>query len=290
MNVRFLRIPLILALVASLSLVAGCSRNRKPDDSTPPVVEPTKTPDGSQGEEPRPVVAYFVGSEKVLPVRRESKTSGVAKESLAALLEGPTATESQSGLSSLIPAGTKLLAVSVGADGVATVNLSGEFTSGGGSLSMMGRVAQVVFTATQFSTIKSVQFQVDGTPLTVLGGEGIILDKPQTRADWEDFAPAILVESPVRGDSHQVSEPLVVIGSANVFEAQFDLEVVDGAGAVVGSQSVMATSGTGTRGTFEAAVVLPGNTRVGTGSIIVSYASPKDGAKVVVDEIPLVLK
>lgn len=290
MNVKLLRVPLILAFIVSAALVVGCSRNQRPDDPTPPVAEPTRTPDGSPREEPRPVVAYFVGAEKVLPVRRESKTSGVAKESLIALFEGPTATESQGGLSTLIPVGTKLLGVSVGQDGVATVNLSEQFASGGGSLSMMGRVAQMVFTATQFPEITSVQFQIDGTPLTVLGGEGIILEKPQTREDWEDFAPAILVESPARGDSHQIPTPLVVVGSANVFEAQFDLEVTDGEGVVVGSQSVMATSGTGTRGTFEVTVTLPEGTRAGMGSIIVSYASPKDGAKVVIDEIPLILK
>lgn len=290
MNVRLLRIPLIFAVIVLLAFAAGCSRTPKTDDSPPPVVEPTKTPDGSETEASRPVVAYFIGSEKVLPVRRESKTSGVEKEALTALLDGPTAVESQGGLSTLIPAGTKLLGVSVGQDGVAIVNLSREFTSGGGSLSMMGRVAQVVFTATQFSTVRSVQFQVEGILLTVLGGEGIILDRPQTREDWEGFAPAILVESPVRGDSHLLSTPLVVTGSANVFEAQFDLEVTDGDGFVVGSQSVMATSGTGTRGTFETTVTLPEGTRAGTGSIIVSYASPKDGAKVVIDEVPLVLR
>ena len=51
-----------------------------------------------------------------------------------------------------IPAGTRYLGVEV-SGGVATVDLSREFESGGGSLSMISRVAQVVFTVTRIDGI-----------------------------------------------------------------------------------------------------------------------------------------
>ena len=45
--------------------------------------------------------------------------------------------------------------------------------------------------------------------------------------------------------------PLRVTGTANTFEATFEYELRDSAGKVVDSNFVTATSGTGTRGTFD---------------------------------------
>ena len=58
-----------------------------------------------------------------------------------------TATVPAIGMVNGIPDGTEVLGVDI-SDGVATVDLSEEFASGGGSLSMQLRVAQVVFTST----------------------------------------------------------------------------------------------------------------------------------------------
>ena len=43
---------------------------------------------------------------------------------------------------------------------------------------MASRLAQVVFTATQFSEVDSVLFKIDGEVVEVFSGEGIILDGP----------------------------------------------------------------------------------------------------------------
>jgi hypothetical protein len=231
------------------------------------------------------VRAYFLRDEKVGPVAREATGEGVAADALEGLLAGPTDTEQQLGFSSTIPEGTELLGVVV-EEGVATVDLSGEFASGGGSLSMMGRVAQVVYTVTQFPTVESVAFEVDGEPVTALGGEGIMLDEPQTRADWEDFTPAILVESPLPFE--EVSSPLQITGTANTFEAAFIVNVTDGEGLIVYDEPAMATSGTGTRGTFDvtATFEVP---RSGVGSVIVFESSAKDGSQINVYEVPVQL-
>ena len=76
-----------------------------------------------------------------------------------------------------------LLGVSI-RNGVATVDLSTEFDSGGGTASMEYRLAQVVYTLTQYSTVRSVVFQVEGQTVTVFGSEGIVLDGPVGRADY----------------------------------------------------------------------------------------------------------
>ena len=142
----------------------------------------------------------------------------------------------------------------------------------------------MVFTVTQFPTVQRVQFRLDGKAITVLGGEGLILDHPTGRADFEDLMPAIFVESPAWGDT--VSSPVRVRGTANVFEALFLIEITDWDGRIVASKLVMASSGTGTRGTFDVTIKYSAS-RTGNGAVIVSSESPKDGSRINVIETPL---
>jgi germination protein M len=233
------------------------------------------------------VNVYFSKGEKVCAAARViPKTQEVGAAAMKALLEGPTAAEADAGMVSNIPDGTTFLGLQV-ENGVATVDLSKEYASGGGSLSMFMRLAEVVFTLTQFPTVEGVNFKLDGEAIDVLGGEGIIIDRPQSRADYEDMSPAILVESPTLGNT--VGSPLRVTGTANVFEAVFAIDLVNWDGLIIAEKTVMATSGTGTRGTFDVTIPFALD-RAGTGAIIVYYNSPKDGSRVVVDEIQIWLQ
>jgi spore germination protein GerM len=96
------------------------------------------------------------------------------------LLEGPT----EGTGSTTIPQGTKLLGLKVENDGV-HVNLSDEFTTGGGSASMTGRVGQVLYTATTLNPNANVFIEVNGKKLEVLGGEGLEVDQPLTREKFQ---------------------------------------------------------------------------------------------------------
>ena len=51
------------------------------------------------------------------------------------------------------------------------------------------RVAQVVYTLTQFPTIQRVAFALDGTPVEAIGGEGVVVWPPVGRAAFQDLAP-----------------------------------------------------------------------------------------------------
>jgi spore germination protein GerM len=232
------------------------------------------------------VAVYLVRGEKVSPVRRlVPRTGAPARASLAALLNGPTVIERRSGYTSTIPSRTVLHHLSL-ARGVLTVDVSSRFQAGGGSLSMLLRVAQVVFTATQFPSVQRVAFRVDGRPVKAIGGEGVMVDPPVGRSAFEGQAPPILVEQPMPGDT--VRAPLVVRGSANVFEAQLEVDVRTPAGKLLAHRKVHASAGTGTRGRFNVLIPLaPPTDKV----VVVAFSrSAKNGAPVHTIRVPITVR
>jgi germination protein M len=230
------------------------------------------------------VRAYFSREEKMAAATRLiPKTQQVGAEAIKVLLEGPNAAEVEAGMVTCIPEGTTFLGLAI-KNGVATVDLSAKYESGGGSLSMFTRLAQVVFTLTQFPSVDGVRFKLDGKLIDMLGGEGIIIDKPLDREDYEDMSPAILVESPTVGAT--VGSPMRITGTANVFEAVFQINITNWDGLTIAKKTVMASSGTGTRGTFDVTVPFEVD-QAGLGSLIVFAESPKDKSHMDVVEIPL---
>lgn len=86
---------------------------------------------------------------------------------IRSLLSGPTSSEK--GLTSLIPEGTRLLSASV-KKGIATLNFSEEFEYNAiGADGYRTQLMQVVYTATEFSTVESVQFLVEGERKEYIG-------------------------------------------------------------------------------------------------------------------------
>ena len=263
-----------LGSVPPASPSPSASTDPGPDLTPEPSATPTSVPSSAPSSEPSSdpsvtpsptatpsetmiVRAYFVlggepGVEGLVPTLRDvPKSVAVATAAMHALLDGVPGGSRYAAISTAIPAGTELLGLTI-KNGVATVDLSTEFDSGGGSASMQYRLAQVVYTLTQFSTVKSVVFQIDGQTVTVFGSEGINLDGPVDRADFRDQLPSMFVDRPAFGAA--LGNPGRVSGSANVFEATFRVAILDGSGKVLADEQVMATCGTGCWGTFDARV------------------------------------
>ncbi|HEY5836170.1 Gmad2 immunoglobulin-like domain-containing protein, partial [Streptomyces sp.] len=226
---------------------------------------------------------YFVQAGKLSAAPRTVAAPATAAGALRALLAGPNAYERAHGRGSAIPSHTNLRSLAVTAR-VATVDLSGRYDDGAAGPSARQRLAQVVFTATRFPGIEKVRFAVDGRAVTAFGAQRIPLGRPVGRADFEDVSPAVLTESPLMGET--VRTPVRVRGTANTFEAVFRLRVTDAAGRVAADVQVQATSGTGTRGTFD--VTFPFHaTSSGPGTLTAYYVSPADGRNVTVQRVPL---
>ena len=122
-----------------------------------------------------------------LVVRKEVSRS-VAKDSplaeaLKELLKGPSATEAKTGCQSYIPEGSKLLGITI-KDGIATLNFNEEFQFNNyGPVGSNVQLMQVVYTATSFSTVKKVQFLIEGKKLDYLS-EGVWVGSPRGRNDY----------------------------------------------------------------------------------------------------------
>lgn len=233
------------------------------------------------------VNVYFSRGEEVCAaVRVIPRTQATGAAAMKALLAGPTAEEKAMGMTSSIPEGTTLLGVDI-ANGVATVDLSKEYGSAGGNFSMIMRLAEVVFTLTQFPTVEGVELKLDGEAVDVFGEEGFMLAHPMSRADYEDLSPAILVESPLFGET--VSSPVRIRGTSNTFEATCLIKIVDQNGQTLATQVVTATSGSGERGTFDVTVPFTVD-QAGAGTIMAYEESAKDGSVINPVEIQVQLE
>ena len=113
-------------------------------------------------------------------VDKSANSEGQLAGMLRRLLAGPQNPEQ----TTTIPQGTKLLSVDRKLNGI-HINLSQEFTNGGGSASMTGRLGQILYTATSLNPKEKVWLNVEGKPLKVLGGEGIMVEQPLTRKYFE---------------------------------------------------------------------------------------------------------
>ena len=284
------RRPVTAALALCVFVGAACAGN---GDSASPgsgrkETHPSDAASGS-GNNSTSVIDYevwFVSDELLhASARTGEATPRVGTAAMESLLSGPSEDEQAAGLISAIPPGTQLLGLEI-EKGVATVDVSPHYEAGGGSSSMRMRLAQIVYTLTQFPTVSGVLFQVNGRPVTTFSSEGIVVDDPLSRADFEDLSPPIVVDVPKPGA--EVHSPVTISGTANVFEATVSLRIRDARGDVIARGFTTATCGTGCRGGYSAKVKFAVD-EAQQGTIEVFEQSMEDGSDLFVVRIPVTL-
>ncbi|MGL1894533.1 MAG: GerMN domain-containing protein [Spirochaetaceae bacterium] len=106
-------------------------------------------------------------------------------KTLERLLVGPDTQDINRGLLTLVPDGAVVLSISI-KDGVAYLNFNEMFRFN--SLGVEGYIAQIkqiVYTATEYESVDSVQFSIDGAIQEYLGPEGVYIGRPISRDDLE---------------------------------------------------------------------------------------------------------
>ncbi|HET7720001.1 MAG TPA: GerMN domain-containing protein, partial [Acidimicrobiales bacterium] len=127
------------------------------------------------------VSVWLARGEKLEPVTRVvPSVPRIGAEAVKALLAGPTAAETRDGFTTAVPKETRFLDLTIDAAGIAKVDLSRDFESGGGTLGLTLRLAQVACTVGQFPTVKGVRFALNGELVNVFSGNGIVIDRPVT--------------------------------------------------------------------------------------------------------------
>lgn len=216
---------------------------------------------------------YYLDGEHLRAVPATVRDGSTPTDAIEALLAN------EDGHPTEIPPRTKLRAVLV-VDRTATVDLSREFGSGGGSASMQARVAQVVYTLTQWSFIQRVTFELDGEPVPAIGGEGVAA-RNVTRKDMQDVLPPIFIDPPLRW----ASSPLSVAGNARVFEANVSLRLEAG-GKTLAKGFATAAEGAPGRGAFEAMLDFHVDEPT-QGTLVAFEASANDGSETNVVRMPV---
>ncbi|MEH0844245.1 Gmad2 immunoglobulin-like domain-containing protein [Micromonospora sp. CPCC 205711] len=245
----------------------------RPPVRTPPAPSSAR-PDSPGPQNPTGTVdleLWFV-RDGTLAFTRRSRPATVATSrlALAELAAGPTPPEAAAGLTTLVPAGIEVARIT---DGTATVVPPATFAEPDPRALRLAR-AQVVWTLTQFPTVRRVAFTGDGAD--------VVLSRP----DLTDLLAPIVVTSPVIGQ--RVTAPVTVAGTADVYEATVSVRVLDRAGRVVGTGFTTASCGTGCRGVYRFAVAwraTPG----GPGTVEVYEVSPRDGSRQHVVSVPVLL-
>ena len=150
-------------LLLVLAVLAGCGSG-----SGKPATAPEKSVPRASQTTPVQVTlnVFLVKGETVTRVSRTAETyTDLVQQALARMLAGPTEAEKTEGLSTAIPAGTRLLSYKV-SEGKATADFSKEMLNfGGGSSRVQAILGQITDTINgNDPAVKSVAVTVQGQP------------------------------------------------------------------------------------------------------------------------------
>ncbi len=157
----------------------------------PPLEDPIEAvPKTVQREEYRSVPIYFLKvntSGQILlksSIRRIDFANAPLSQSINTLILGPDAEEINKDSISLIPQGTRLLSARI-EDGTAYLNFNEAFRFNQlGREGSLAQLKQIVYTATEFSSIQRVQILIEGSVKDYLGGEGFYIGSPLERSSF----------------------------------------------------------------------------------------------------------
>lgn len=157
-------------------------------------------------------------------------------------------------------------------DDVLVVDVDEDVKEGRGSGYEEGFAQQFAYTAAQFDGVRGARLLVEGEPIDTLWGH----------MDWSGvMEPEPFKETPITIESPDWGQAvpqgaLTASGQANTFEATLAVRLIDPDGKTVEEQWITATSGSGTRGTWEHTFDAPVD-RAGTWTVEAEEPDPSGG-------------
>jgi spore germination protein GerM len=193
-----IRVALVLTLVATL---AACGLDSETDpkdiaigDVPAELLDPSPSSSTSVAGVPNAAVTVYYlvlrdGLTHLVPVSRAVADSASPAARVSALLNPPSADEQAAGVTTSIPAGTRLLRTELNEDErVLTIDLSSSIFDVQGA-ELRNAFAQLVWTATDVETVSRVQFEVDGEEYRVPDDAGVEQPSSVGRADYDALKP-----------------------------------------------------------------------------------------------------
>ncbi len=168
------------------SVAKNDADSEKAQDSTKKTAEKIETPAKTTGTTDLYLCFVEIDPDgsiiRKLIKRTVPKTDSPLSAAINLVLQGPDTTKAEErNCTTLIPYGTKLLGARV-TDGVAYLDFNDNFEiNTNGVEGYNGQLMQLVYTATSFSTVNSVQFLVEGKKKEYLGSEGQWIGSPLSR-------------------------------------------------------------------------------------------------------------
>ena len=145
--------------------------------STPPatVSTPPIKPAETRGS------IYLISNGMLVKVNRNFNANTPLTDSINALLAGPTPDEIKRGIESLVPEGSRLLKTPAIKGSTVELDFNQEFRyNTRGSEGCAAQIKQIVWTATEFSNVRDVQFLIEGQKVDFLS-EGVTIRNPISR-------------------------------------------------------------------------------------------------------------
>jgi len=168
---------------------APATTTRQPPAAAPVAAPVTAAPPPAAPVQTRERAVYFthVGSDGQIlhsrVIRRVPVSESPMQDALNVLLAGPSADEIGRGVLNLIPQNTRLLSAAVRGS-TAYLNFSEDFLFNTfGVEGYVAQLRQIVWTVTEFSNVRDVQFLIDGRRHDYLG-EGIWIGSPISRLSF----------------------------------------------------------------------------------------------------------
>ena len=264
-----IKLTLVLTVIFCIVSLSGCARPKlnEPNPPSPPA-----------SEQPLSLAVYYLKvSEQDEYLVREVRHIPYTTDSIkAAAQEAVSGQPLTKGAELVFPSGTKILGVKV-ENGLATVNFSREVLKANqGSEGEALAIQSMVNTLTEFPEVRAVSFQVEGKldeRTKDWWGHVGLYDQPFQRNLAKVYEPRIWVTHPT--ENQVAGVPLLVKGSAMVFEGTVNIRLLDKTGEKLAEGTTTATEGMG-RGEFEYRLTFKPPSP-GQGELEVFWASPEDG-------------